>query len=444
MVELLADTEPGRQAWHHVTRGYSHPFRRRRRAHPHGGQARSRRRGLDRRRSRQRRGGHRPVPPRPARCRADRHHAPGHRRVRAVPHPAPSQRRADRDGDGPQRHPRRGRRPRGRRRRLPHQAVRTEGAVGAHPRPAAPHSARSARRTPRLVFGDLEIIPDEGKVLRSRVPSCTSPRPSSGCCASWPRTPAVCSAGRACSTRCGATTTSATAGWSTCTSAACAPRSRPTPPTLATSSPCAASGIAFSRDHRARDRRHRAETGCRQDCALALFAKWRPATVRASHTHHVDVHHRRVAAVDVPRRGRVLLHPQQPDQPTRTHQHRTGIQERSRRAARDQRGQLQRQRTSIDRLQQVGVDAGCDQRRRGVGVAVGEVHVRSHPEGACRTRCSSNECRRKMIISFDGVPDTGHRHPPRAVDRRVLRVRRPVRCQHDACATSASACCSAE
>ena len=54
----------GPQPWHHVSRGYSHPVRRRRRAHPHGGQAGPRGRGLDRRRGRQRRGGHRAVPPR--------------------------------------------------------------------------------------------------------------------------------------------------------------------------------------------------------------------------------------------------------------------------------------------------------------------------------------------------------------------------------------------
>ena len=82
----------------------------------------------------------------------------------------------------------------------------------------------------RLVFGDLELIPEEGKVLAAGRRS-TSRRPSSGCCASWPRTGARCSAARSCSTRSGATTTSATAASSTSTSVACAPRSRPTRPT---------------------------------------------------------------------------------------------------------------------------------------------------------------------------------------------------------------------
>jgi DNA-binding response OmpR family regulator len=39
-----------------------------------------------------------------------------------------------------------------------------------------------------LVFGDLEIVPEEGKVLRDGRRS-TSPRPSSACCASSARTP---------------------------------------------------------------------------------------------------------------------------------------------------------------------------------------------------------------------------------------------------------------
>ena len=47
-----------------------------------------------------------------------------------------------------QRHPRRRRRSRGRRRRLPHQAIRAEGAVRSHPRAAAPHPSDQPRRTP--------------------------------------------------------------------------------------------------------------------------------------------------------------------------------------------------------------------------------------------------------------------------------------------------------
>ena len=36
------------------------------------------------------------------------------------------------------------------------------------------------------MFGDLELIPEEGKVLRT-ARRCTSPRPSSASCASWPQ-----------------------------------------------------------------------------------------------------------------------------------------------------------------------------------------------------------------------------------------------------------------
>ena len=107
-----------------------------------------------------------------------------------------TQRRPDRHGHRPRRHPRRRGRARGRRRRLPHQAVRAEGAVGPHPGPAAPGPARRQPGHARLVFGDLEIIPDEGKVAAAPAASCTSPRPSSGCCASWPRTRGGCSAAR--------------------------------------------------------------------------------------------------------------------------------------------------------------------------------------------------------------------------------------------------------
>ena len=41
----------------------------------------------------------------------------------------------------------------------------------------------------RLVFGDLEMIPEEGKVHAATATRSTSPRPSSACCASWPLNP---------------------------------------------------------------------------------------------------------------------------------------------------------------------------------------------------------------------------------------------------------------
>ena len=105
----------------------------------------------------------------------------------------------------------------------------------AHPGAAAPGPQPPSPGTPDLRFGDLEIIPDEGVVLPRRTRDRTSRRPSSGCCASWRRARAGCSAARCCSIGCGATATSATAGSSTSTCAGCARRSRPIRPTPATS-----------------------------------------------------------------------------------------------------------------------------------------------------------------------------------------------------------------
>ncbi|GAB3839790.1 hypothetical protein GCM10029963_07440 [Micromonospora andamanensis] len=85
---------------------------------------------------------------------------------------------------------------------------------------------------PVLTFGELEVSPEAGRcvgpVSRSR-----SPVPSSGCCASWPSTPAGCCRVNSCSAASGGTT-AATNGSSTCTSAGSARRSRrirPTPDT---------------------------------------------------------------------------------------------------------------------------------------------------------------------------------------------------------------------
>ena len=102
-----------------------------------------------------------------ARRRADRHHAARHRRLRAVPHAAQDERRADRDGHGRATTP-------------------TTSSPGSRPGPTTTSPSRSPRRScrrasapccaasgpssqshARLVFGDLELIPEEGKVLRS-------------------------------------------------------------------------------------------------------------------------------------------------------------------------------------------------------------------------------------------------------------------------------------
>ena len=99
-----------------------------------------------------------------------------------------------------------------------------------------------------LVFGDLEIVPEEGVVRRggARGAPHQDRVPPAGRARLQPR--AGCSPARSCSSGCGATATSATAAWSTSTSAGCAPRSRPTRPTRATSSPCAASATSSRPD----------------------------------------------------------------------------------------------------------------------------------------------------------------------------------------------------
>ena len=101
-------------------------------------------------------------------------------------------------------------------------------------RPADPAAAR-------LTFGDLEIIPDEGEVAaRPRGPPHQDRVPAA--VRAGLEAPGGSSAGRCCSTGCGATGTSVTAAWSTSTCAACARRSRSTRPTPATWSPCGGSG----------------------------------------------------------------------------------------------------------------------------------------------------------------------------------------------------------
>ena len=90
-------------------------------------------------------------------------------------------------------------------------------------RPIAPGHARLVVRRPRADprRGQGPAQRRRGAPHQDRVP----PAVRAGA-----RTRARCSAARRCSTRCGDTTTSATAGWSTSTSAGCAPRSRTTRP----------------------------------------------------------------------------------------------------------------------------------------------------------------------------------------------------------------------
>ena len=85
-----------------------------------------------------------------------------------------------------------------------------------------------------LRFGDLEIIPDEG-VVRRGGEEIHLTKTEFRLLVELASSPGRVFAARRCSSGCGATATSATAAWSTCTSAGCAPRSRPTRPTPATS-----------------------------------------------------------------------------------------------------------------------------------------------------------------------------------------------------------------
>ena len=154
------------------------------------------------------------------------------------------------------------------------------------------------------------MIPEEGKVLRNgdevhltktefRLLCELAENPGQGV---QPREP--------CSTRCGATTTSATAVWSTSTCAGCAPRSRPTRRTRATSSPCAGSATASRRD-----RARRPDLGRRVDTDPTGARSRRRAigpptgsdggarALGLRRADPADLHARLVDAVAVPRRS---------------------------------------------------------------------------------------------------------------------------------------------
>ena len=81
-----------------------------------------------------------------------------------------------------------------------------------------------------LRFGELEIIPDEG-VVRRGGEEIHLTKTEFRLLVELGSSPGGCSAARCCWSGCGATATSATGAWWTCTSAASARRWRPTPPT---------------------------------------------------------------------------------------------------------------------------------------------------------------------------------------------------------------------
>ena len=70
--------------------------------------------------------------------------------------------------------------------------------------------AASAAEPRVLRNGELEILPAKRQVALSRRSRSTSPRSSSTCCCTSPRTPAMCSRAASCSTPSGATPTTAT------------------------------------------------------------------------------------------------------------------------------------------------------------------------------------------------------------------------------------------
>ena len=138
--------------------------------------------------------------------------------------------RAGADAHRPRRRDRPGRRPGGRRRRLPHQAVQHARAGGAGAGAAAPgrrprRRGTSARPPPRRRSRSTST--DAG-VSASAARSCTSPRPSSTCSSAWSSGPAGSSPASGCSSRCGATATGPGPGPSTPTCGRCAASSATT------------------------------------------------------------------------------------------------------------------------------------------------------------------------------------------------------------------------
>ncbi len=158
-----------------------------------------------------------------ARPRVARPASARHVRVRRVPADPGQEHRADHHHHGADRHPRHGRRPRSRRRRLRHQAGRAEGT--RRPDPGAP-AAGAPARCGAAGIGQLvrrhRVAARARPRLQGRQGDSTSPRPSSGCCASSPITPVRCCRGISCSNACGGTSTSAIRVSSMRTSVGCA------------------------------------------------------------------------------------------------------------------------------------------------------------------------------------------------------------------------------
>ena len=207
-------------------------------------------------------------------------------------------------------------------------------------------------------------------------------------------------------------------------------------PTRATSSPCAASGTAFSRDRRPRQRRttsaaarHRpGPAGSVRDAAAGRAFGLRTRIMLDVQSSAPCCSSTFLAAVAY------IVHPQQPAQPARTQ---AGIEQAyrnaQRRPERDSAPATPSANAIIDRLQQLGVGDGRDQLRRRVGLAVDQVQHPTSSRRALQARVIGDQ----VPATHDRPRSTASRRSSSAsrstvIGRGLLRVRRPGRRQHDA------------
>ena len=169
---------------------------------------------------------------------------------------------------------------------------------------------------PRLVFGELEIAPEEG-VVRKNGEELHLTKTEFRLLVELAQNPGALRAKR-CSSVCGATATSVTAGWSTSTCGACAPRSRATPPTPDTSSRCAVSATSFRGDRAGSfnvpSRRPSQPPGRSRSQGPTISSTTPAEPARSRHPH---VRARRLAHVRVAGRCHVVPHATEPAAETR-------------------------------------------------------------------------------------------------------------------------------
>ena len=193
--------------------------------------------------------------------------AAGHRRDRGLQAHPPALRRADPDAHRPRRGHRQDHRARGRRRRLPDEAVQPARARRAREVDPAPRDARAARARERGARARRPADrrrPARGDASATRRSS--SRRRSSTCSGSCSTTAASCSRATSCSSASGATRSPATRARSTCTCASCAASSA----TPRRSSPCGA-WATRSRPRRTRKKDRRSlEAPCSRSLRVRL------------------------------------------------------------------------------------------------------------------------------------------------------------------------------